>query len=116
MPEVKVIIKMASKNKDLQRRTAIEESEDDDEKKPKFEKKYHESLMYKPPGVRFFKEASKCSIIRTEYDDPFQGMELYELGDVHIKPLDTSKIPPEAWPYPNCLFVSENKALTLLNV
>jgi hypothetical protein len=70
------------------------------------EGKCHASMKPKEPGARFFSEVSRCSIIRTELDEPFKGIALYELYDTDIRPLDVSMIPPGAWPYPNCLFVS----------
>lgn len=70
------------------------------------EKKYHPSMEYPAPGVRFFSEVRRCSIIRTEIDEPSRDMELYDLYDVDIRPMDVSSIPAAAYPYPNCLFVS----------
>ncbi len=84
----------------------------EEEEKP-FKPLYHKSLVLKFPGLRFFTEVSKNSIIRTEIENPFENMQLYELDDVDIKPLDVSKIPPEAWPYPTCFFVSGNLTVSL---
>ncbi len=79
---------------------------EDEKRRNVFNLQYHPTMQYKHPGVRFFAEVSRCSIIRTELEDPFKGIVLYDLTDVDIKPLDVSKIPSEAWPYPNCVFVS----------
>lgn len=70
------------------------------------EKKCHASMEHKVPGARFFSEISRCSIIRIELDEPTKNMVLYDLYDTDIKPMDVSSIPPGAYPYPNCLFVS----------
>ena len=58
------------------------------------------------PGAPFFSEVGRASIVGTEFDDPFPGIVLYDLHEVDVRPLDVSEIPPEAWPYPDCLFVS----------
>ena len=84
----------------------LEDAGEEEKKRRVFRMKYHESVDYIHPGVRFFKEVNRGSIIRTEFDDPFKDIVIYNLTDVDIKPLDVSKIVPEAYPYPNCLFVS----------
>lgn len=66
-------------------------------------RQYHPAMEHK---TRFFTEVNRCSVVHTELDNPFKDMVMYDLEDVDIKPLDLSKIPPEARPYPNCLFVS----------
>ena len=63
-------------------------------------------MEYPLPGARFFREVSRCSIIKTELDEPMKDIVIYDLYDVDIRPMDISQIPPEAKPYPNCLFVS----------
>ena len=63
-------------------------------------------MELKAPGARFFAEVSRLSIIKIDMENPFKDIVLYELNDVDTRPLDVSKIPPEAWPYPKCLFVS----------
>ena len=70
------------------------------------ESRCHPTMQYEERGVRFFSKVSRCSIIRTELDEPTKNMVLYDLYDTDIRPLDVSAIPPGAYPYPDCLFVS----------
>lgn len=70
------------------------------------ETKCHANMQHKVPGTRFFSEVSRCSIIRIELDEPTKNIVLYDLYDTDIRPMDVSLIPPGAYPYPNCLFVS----------
>ena len=101
----------SKETKEVEEVKEVEEGEEAKEKapsEPRFMKAFHKSIKYRLPGVRFFKEVSRSSIVMTELEQPFKKIGLYSLDDVDIKPLDTSKIPPEAWPYPTCLFVSSH--------
>lgn len=75
------------------------------------EEKANLSMRYTLPGVRFYVEVSRCSVVKQELDDPFREIALYSIDGVDVCPLDVSKIPPGAYPYPNCLFVSLFKIL-----
>ena len=68
--------------------------------------KLHSSTVCKTQSVHFFKELSRMAIVKMEIEEPFKDLEMYDLNNVDIRPLDVSNIPPESWPYSNCLFVS----------
>lgn len=64
------------------------------------------SLEYVSPGARFFPQITRAAVVKIEMEEPFEGMEIYKINDVDIRLFHVADIPPEAFPYPNCLFVS----------
>lgn len=74
--------------------------------------KYHPSMDTKVPGVRFFKEISRCSIVTIEVDEPFREVKLFELHGIDLGPLVVED--PEYYPYPGCIFVSRVSNTTVI--
>ena len=70
----------------------------------KHQLKYHASMHTSVPGVRFFKEVNRCSIMKIEIDEPFMEIKLFELHGVDLHPLEVENL--EYYPYPGCIFVS----------
>lgn len=72
-----------------------------------------ENKKESPKVPKFFTEVCRLSIVNDELVNPFDRLKLYTFIGVDSHPLDTSEIPEEAYPYPDCIFVSVGQALIL---
>ncbi len=64
----------------------------------------HPSMQMKAKGSRFFREVSRKSIMKIEFDEVLTGLKVFNIVGTHIKPLVVED--QDYYPHPGCLFVS----------